>query len=146
MNLTTPLRRAAAVLGSIALAASGALVAGQQAAHAAESTIISTADTQRNYLDDGTNPASGDNPDAWAAPSFDDASWKTAAGSFGAKRGVIGNVDGYTPATLLKAITAPTDRSIPPVRITNVMPTARITRWALLMSRVEIVLGCRIAP
>ena len=50
------------------------------------------------------------------------------------------------PATLLNAITAPTDRSIPPVRITKVMPTARITRCELLISRFEIVLGCRMAP
>ena len=45
-----------------------------------------------------------------------------------------------TPATLLKAMTAPTDRSIPPVRITNVSPTARITRWVLLISRFDSVL------
>ena len=31
------------------------------------------------------------------------------------------------------ATTAPTDRSMPPVRITNVMPTASTTRWELLI-------------
>ena len=32
------------------------------------------------------------------------------------------------PSIPVKAITAPTDRSIPPVRMTKVIPTARISR------------------
>ena len=51
-----------------------------------------------------------------------------------------------TPATLLTAMTDPTDRSMPPVTITNVSATARMMRCALLISRFEIVLNCRIRP
>ena len=51
-----------------------------------------------------------------------------------------------TPATLDSAMTAPTERSIPPVRITNVIATARMIRCALLMNRFETVLYCRMRP
>ncbi len=51
-----------------------------------------------------------------------------------------------TPDTLLSAMIAPTERSMPPVRITNVIPTARMIRCALLMSRLDSVLACMILP
>ena len=44
-----------------------------------------------------------------------------------------------TPATELKATTAPTDRSMPPEMITNVMPTARMIVGAKLTRRLDIV-------
>ena len=50
------------------------------------------------------------------------------------------------PATLLNAITAPTDRSIPPVRITKVRPTAMMTRCELLISRFDSVLYWMMLP
>ena len=63
-------------------------------------------DTRWSYLDDGTDPA-GD-PDAmgyertsWTAADFDDSNWKTSQASLGAKRGALGEVDGYTPEYLL---------------------------------------------
>ena len=37
-----------------------------------------------------------------------------------------------------RAATAPTDRSMPPVRMTKVMPTAMTMRKALLMNRLEM--------
>ncbi len=51
-----------------------------------------------------------------------------------------------TPATLLTATIAPTDRSMPPVRITNVRPTASTMTCALLMRRFDSVAACRMRP
>ena len=54
------------------------------------------------YLDDGTNP-SPEAPKGWAQPGFDDSAWKSAAGSFGAKRGKLGSLGGgFSPVNLLE--------------------------------------------
>ncbi|MCD7922261.1 MAG: hypothetical protein LUG27_07490, partial [Clostridiales bacterium] len=60
-----------------------------------------------SYLDDGTDPAEGyEDRTAWTLASYDVSEWKSAAGSFGAKNGVIaslgtsGSAD-YTPDNLL---------------------------------------------
>ncbi|MCD7982448.1 MAG: metallophosphoesterase, partial [Clostridiales bacterium] len=60
-----------------------------------------------SYLDDGTDPAEGyEERTAWTLASYDVSGWNSAAGSFGAKNGVIaslgtsGSVD-YTPDNLL---------------------------------------------
>lgn len=64
-------------------------------------------DTVWSYLDDGTDPAGdsageGYNRTSWTAINFDDSTWKTAKGSFGAKNGAIASLSGgYTPNTLL---------------------------------------------
>ncbi|WP_417503268.1 fibronectin type III domain-containing protein [Microbacterium sp.] len=75
-----------------------------------------TGDTAWHYLDDGSDPSPA--PAAlrdWTLPAFDDGSWKTAPGSFGAKNGKLGAVGPQTPKTLLnhyldgvKAPTVPT--------------------------------------
>jgi hypothetical protein len=44
-----------------------------------------------------------------------------------------------TPATDVNATTAPTDRSMPPERMTTVMATARMIVGAKLTSRLDIV-------
>jgi len=51
-----------------------------------------------------------------------------------------------TPATEENAMIDPTERSIPPVMMTNVIATARTIRWALLMSRLDRVLNCTTRP
>ncbi len=51
-----------------------------------------------------------------------------------------------TPVTEVKAMTAPTDRSIPPVTMTKVSPTAKMIRWELLISRFETELIWRMRP
>ena len=51
-----------------------------------------------------------------------------------------------TPHTEDSAMIAPTERSMPPLMITKVSPTARMIRWALLMNRFEIVLSWKIRP
>jgi hypothetical protein len=54
---------------------------------------------------------------------------------------------GQPPASIAAAImvdratTAPTDRSMPPVRITKVMPTASTIRYALSTSRLSTTCG-----
>ena len=59
------------------------------------------------YLDNNTDPA-GDSATAgydrlsWTKADYDDSSWKTAAGRFGAKRGAIADLGGgCTPDVLL---------------------------------------------
>jgi hypothetical protein len=73
-------------------------------------------DTAWHYLDDGSDPSPA--PAAlrdWTLPAYDDSTWKTAPGSFGAKNGKLGAVGPQTPKTLLnhyldgtKAPTVPT--------------------------------------
>lgn len=106
LNSTPSWRRGVTTTAVLALLASTIIPA-----HAAptdaetkpdNTVVISTDSTQWNYLDDGTDPASG-NPDldSWAATDFDDSTWKTAQGSFGAKNGSLGAVGPYNPQTLL---------------------------------------------
>ena len=63
-----------------------------------------------------------------------------------AAAGMAAALEEIAAITTASATIDPTDRSIPPLRMTKVMPTARITRWELLISRFEIVLGWRMAP
>ncbi|WP_217177062.1 hypothetical protein [Streptomyces sp. AC495_CC817] len=95
-------------LASVALLAlfGGAVVApaatAAPAAPAVPTGSVITADTAWHYLDDGSDPS----PQpaalrAWTLPEYDDSSWKTAPGSFGAKKGALQPVGPYTPKTLL---------------------------------------------
>lgn len=54
------------------------------------------------YLDNRTDPAKGlaDLHD-WTKPTFDDSSWKSAAGKFGAKKGELASVSGFMPTVKL---------------------------------------------
>ncbi|WP_244930847.1 metallophosphoesterase family protein [Nocardioides sp. W7] len=65
--------------------------------------VISTADTTWRFLDTGTDPAAGLTPrTAWTAPAYDDSTWKSAVGSFGAKNGAISDLgNDSTPRTLV---------------------------------------------
>ncbi|WP_246190696.1 fibronectin type III domain-containing protein [Agromyces agglutinans] len=59
-------------------------------------------DTTWRYLDDGSDPAKGDaNVRVWTTTGYDDSAWKQAAGSFGAKRGLLAPVGPRMPETLL---------------------------------------------
>ena len=89
-------------VGSVLLA-STALVT-PTAAEAAPSTdpVLSTETTTWRYLDDNTEPHRGaEDVLAWTRSSYDDTGWTSARGSFGAIRGELGSVSGYTPRTLL---------------------------------------------
>jgi hypothetical protein len=96
-------RNAIAALGVVAILA-GTATATAPTADAAvlPATVIDTASTTWSYSDNDTDPAAG-NADrlVWTKAAFDDAAWKTAKGSFGAKRGEKVTFDGVTPNTLL---------------------------------------------
>lgn len=67
-----------------------------------DTTVITTEGTDWKYLDDGSDPAQGlDSLSAWTQPNYDDSSWKSAKGSFGAKNGQLAPVGSHTPNTLL---------------------------------------------
>ncbi len=70
-----------------------------------------------------TSPMSSPSP----APSTRTATITSGAGQPARSVDAVTMVDSAT--------TAPTDRSMPPLRITNVIPTARTTRKALSMNR-----------
>lgn len=68
--------------------------------------------TQWRYLDNNTDPAGDSAAEgydrlSWAKAGYDDSSWKTAAGTFGAKNGAIANLGAgytdvdFTPSVLL---------------------------------------------
>ncbi|WP_308798227.1 immunoglobulin-like domain-containing protein [Agromyces silvae] len=98
---------AALVAGLIALPAVPAHAAGDTNATAAveNRTLIDTTSTDWRYHDAPADPA-GDGPIySWAAAGYDDTSWKTAKGSFGALRGAHVPVGGNavnTPLTQYK--------------------------------------------
>jgi len=66
--------------------------------------LLTTESTAWSYLETGDDPAAGStDPLSWTTASYDDASWKTAEGSFGAKGGkATGIGGGYTVDTLLQ--------------------------------------------
>ncbi|PRB03506.1 metallophosphoesterase [Microbacterium sp. MYb72] len=109
MTSPTPaVRRRRHGLASVALLAlfGGAVVAPAATAATAAPTVptgsLITADTTWHYLDDGTDPSPKPAAlRAWTLPEYDDAAWKTAPGSFGAKNGALAPVGPVTPKTLL---------------------------------------------
>ncbi|MGF2949523.1 fibronectin type III domain-containing protein [Microbacterium alcoholitolerans] len=73
-----------------------------------------TSDSTWRYLDDNTDPARGDaNLRVWTAPEYDDSAWKSAQGSFGAKRGELAPVGPHQPRTLLTHYIDDTGTTIP---------------------------------
>ncbi len=66
------------------------------------------------YLDNNTDPAAGlASLTAWTEKGFDDSGWKSAAGRFGAKRGVLTSFDGFTPTVLLQQYIGDTTTDVP---------------------------------
>ncbi|UGS25709.1 fibronectin type III domain-containing protein [Microbacterium resistens] len=100
-----------ALLGGVFTAP--ALAAANDAPDVPTAPLITT-DTTWRYLDDNTDPARGaEDLRAWTAPTYDDADWKTATGSFGAKRGALAPVGPQTPRTLLTHYVEGTQTAIP---------------------------------
>ncbi|GAB3543622.1 hypothetical protein GCM10027403_38120 [Arthrobacter tecti] len=87
------------------MAAAAMLGAGVAAvpAQAAEPILIDSETTSWSYLADNTDPSAGSaDPLSWTKDSYDDAGWKDAEGSFGAKNGeATGMGGGYEIDTLL---------------------------------------------
>ncbi|MFD5214154.1 fibronectin type III domain-containing protein [Microbacterium sp. NPDC058345] len=73
-----------------------------------------TTDTTWRYLDDNTDPARGDaDLRVWTADGYDDSDWKSAQGSFGAKRGELAKVGPHLPHTLLNHYIGDTSTTVP---------------------------------
>lgn len=66
--------------------------------------LFTTTATTWKYLQDDVDPSAGDSDDkSWTKSAFDDSSWLSASGAFGAKRGAAtGLGDSYPINTLLK--------------------------------------------
>lgn len=95
---TTRLHRASAVVLAMLVGLAGAI-----AAAPARAVELPIQELVWRYLDNGSDPAAGtSDPDAWAAVDFNDTTWKQASGTFGAKRGELASVSGYTPDNLLQ--------------------------------------------
>ena len=77
------------------------------------STVINE-NTIWKYLDNNTDPAAGQSTlTAWTEKGFDDTSWKSSTGKFGAKRGALTSFDGFTPTILLQQYIDGTSTDIP---------------------------------
>lgn len=74
---------------------------------AAENDVTLDGNVTWSYLDDGSDPAgdstaAGYDRTSWTKDGYDVSAWKTATGSFGAKKGKISDLGGgCTPKTLL---------------------------------------------
>lgn len=74
---------------------------------AAENDVTMDGNVTWSYLDDGSDPAgdstaAGYDRTSWTKDGYDVSAWKTATGSFGAKKGKINDLGGgCTPKTLL---------------------------------------------
>ena len=96
-------KRTIAITTGVAIVAGGAVAASPAFAADEAITLVSSADTTWNYLEDNTDPAGADeNVNVWTTTAFDDAAWKSAKGSFGAKNGGKTGIGPYTANTLLK--------------------------------------------
>lgn len=69
-----------------------------------EEQVLIDLNTEWKYLDNNTDPAEGlDSLTAWTKKGFDDSAWKSASGTFGAKKGALGSINGtYSPNVLLQ--------------------------------------------
>ncbi|MEE0967219.1 MAG: fibronectin type III domain-containing protein, partial [Bacilli bacterium] len=80
--------------------------------HAEEQTVstTSTAATSQTlidekttwkYLDNNTDPGTSEDLQSWTKADYDDSEWKTAKGSFGAKKGNLAAIGTVTPNNLI---------------------------------------------
>lgn len=100
-----------ALLGGVLLAPAAASAAPEPEVPTAP---VLTSDSTWRYLDDNTDPARGDSDvRAWTAAAYDDSAWKSAPGSFGAKRGALDKVGPHQPRTLLTHYIGDTSTAIP---------------------------------
>ncbi|SJN46927.1 hypothetical protein FM104_15500 [Microbacterium esteraromaticum] len=106
------------VAATLAALLGGILIAPAAASADAEVEVptapLITTDSTWRYLDDNTDPGRGDaNLRVWTTPSYDDSTWKSAQGSFGAKRGELGKVGPHQPRTLLTHYIGDTKTTVP---------------------------------
>ena len=102
------------MLGGILLAPAAASAASAPSAPEVPTAPLLTSDSTWRYLDDNTDPARGDaNLRVWTTGDYDDSDWKSAPGSFGAKRGELAPVGPYQPRTLLTHYIGDTKTTVP---------------------------------
>lgn len=105
MSSSSPtIRRVGAGALAASMAVGAAVTFSTTAAGAAElpQTFLSTAATTWTYSDDNSDPAAG-SPErlVWTGADYDDSSWKSATGTFGAKNGVASGIGANFPITTL---------------------------------------------
>lgn len=90
------------------------IVRAEEQVSSSSATVIDE-NTIWKYLDNNTDPAAGLNSlTAWTSKDFDDTTWKSAAGKFGAKRGELASCGGdCTPTVLLQQYIENTTTDIP---------------------------------
>jgi len=94
--------RTIAITTGAAVIVGGAVITSPAFAADEAITLISTADTTWSYLDDNTDPAAGQDMNAWTTTEFNDDAWPTAKGSFGSKGLNKTGIGPLTANTLLK--------------------------------------------
>ncbi len=79
-----------------------------------DKTVLADSETTWRYLDDNTDPGEEQNPASWTLDTYDDGSWKSAKGSFGAKGGSSKDLGGgFVADNLLKQYIDGTTTDIP---------------------------------
>ncbi|MGN6240659.1 MAG: fibronectin type III domain-containing protein [Cellulosimicrobium cellulans] len=101
-RLPGALTRAAASALAVSLVGTVLVAATATSTVAADESLLSTSGTTWRYLDDNTNPAgTAVDQRVWTTTAFDDSAWKTATGTFGAKRGAATGIGDAFPITTL---------------------------------------------
>ena len=95
-------KRTIAITTGAAVIVGGAVITSPAFAADEAITLISTGDTTWSYLDDNTDPAAGQDMNAWTTTEFNDDAWPTAKGSFGSKGLNKTGIGPLTANTLLK--------------------------------------------
>ena len=79
-----------------------------------ESLNLINSSTTWKYLDNNVDPGNNEDRYSWTKAGYDDSSWKSAAGKFGAKNGELGSLGGnFTPTVLLNQYIEGTSDDIP---------------------------------
>ncbi|GEM_PF-849893 len=79
-----------------------------------DKTVLADSDTTWRYLDDNTDPGEEQNPASWTLDTYDDGSWKSGKGSFGAKNGTSKDLGGgFVADNLLQQYIDGTTTDIP---------------------------------
>ena len=88
-------RAVAATTAALAALAATTLIGSVPAATADEAPLVESGVTDWQYLEDGSDPAAGqDDRTAWTTGALPAGDWKTGAGSFGAKNGAATGMGG----------------------------------------------------
>ena len=94
--------------------------------------------TTWKYLDDNTDPAQGlASLTAWTEQGFNDAGWKSAAGTFGAKRGQLNAIGSVTPTVLLTQYMEDGKTDIPAYFFRTTISVSEIPENAVVKGEIQ---------